>query len=125
MMKQLKKIGLSISIDDFGTGYSSLKYLKLFPIDTLKIDKSFIDEIPYSESDVAIVKTIIGLATNLGMNILAEGVEKSDQRDFLTANGCTNGQGFYYSRAIDSETFYDFVMKQNLRAKKIEFNPNR
>lgn len=110
MMKQLKSLGISLSIDDFGTGYSSLKYLKQFPVDILKIDKSFVDEIPYNSDDNAIAKAIIDLAHNLGMEVIAEGIEKPEQAEFLLQNGCLLGQGFYFSKAVDSNAFYDFVM---------------
>src|SRR3989338_8923348 len=103
MMKQLKDLGISLSIDDFGTGYLSLKYLKQFPIDTLKIDKSFIDGVPNDSSDCAIVKTVIELAHNLNMSLVAEGIEKPEQADFLVTNGCTVAQGFLYSKAVDAE----------------------
>lgn len=111
MMKELKDMGLSLSIDDFGTGYSSLKYLKEFPIDTLKIDKSFIDEIPHNENNGMIVKSIIDLAHNLGMDVIAEGVEKREQIEFLMQNGCQKVQGFYFSQAIDADAFYTIVLK--------------
>jgi len=111
MMKQLKEMGLSLSIDDFGTGYSSLKYLKQFPVDVLKIDKSFIDEISNNTDDRMIVKAVIDLAHNLGMKVIAEGVEKLDQVDFLLQNGCQKVQGFYFSKAVDANTFYEFVME--------------
>lgn len=114
MMTQLKEVGVSISIDDFGTGYSSLKYLKQFPIDTLKIDKSFIDEIPHSASDAAIVKTIIELAKNLNMDIVAEGIETLEQAEFLIRNGCPKGQGFYYSKAVNIQEFCDFLTNNQL-----------
>lgn len=109
MMNQIKELGVSLSIDDFGTGYSSLKYLKQFRVDTLKIDKSFIDEVPTSAGDCAIVKTIIDLAHNLNMSIVAEGIEKPEQAEFLLANGCTIGQGFYYSKAVEADLFYQFI----------------
>ncbi|OHD89427.1 EAL domain-containing protein [Sulfuricurvum sp. RIFCSPLOWO2_12_FULL_43_24] len=109
MMNQLKALGLSLSIDDFGTGYSSLKYLKQFPIDTLKIDKSFIDGVPNDSSDCAIVKTVIELAHNLNMSLVAEGIEKPEQADFLVANGCAVAQGFLYSKAVDAERFLIYL----------------
>lgn len=111
MMKELKDMGLSLSIDDFGTGYSSLKYLKEFPIDTLKIDKSFIDEIPHNLNDGMIVKSIIDLAHNLGMDVIAEGVEKWEQIEFLMQNGCQKVQGFYFSQAIDTDAFYTIALQ--------------
>jgi len=111
IMKQLKKMGLSLSIDDFGTGYSSLKYLKQFPVDILKIDKSFIDEISNNADDRMIVKAVIDLAHNLGMEVIAEGVEELEQVEFLLQNGCTKIQGFYFSQAVDADTFYDYVLE--------------
>lgn len=111
MMKQLKEMGLSLSIDDFGTGYSSLKYLKEFPVDILKIDKSFIDEIPNNANDRMIAKAVIDLAHNLGMEVIAEGVEKREQVEFLLQNGCPSVQGFYFSMAIAANAFYDFVIE--------------
>jgi EAL domain-containing protein (putative c-di-GMP-specific phosphodiesterase class I) len=110
MMKQLKEMGLNLSIDDFGTGYSSLKYLKQFPVDVLKIDKSFIDEIPNNANDRMIAKAVIDLAHNLGMEVIAEGVEKLEQVEFLIQNGCRSVQGFYFSKAIDANSFYEFAM---------------
>lgn len=113
MMKRLKAMGVSLSIDDFGTGYSSLKYLKQFPIDTLKIDKSFIDDIATDINDRMLTKSIIDLADNLGLRVIAEGVETIEQIEFLAQNGCSNVQGFYFSQAVDADTFYDFAVKFN------------
>jgi len=98
----LKELGFSIAIDDFGTGYSSLAYLKKLPIDKLKIDKSFIDFIPRSEEDNAIVKAIIALANSLKLHIIAEGVEELEQERFLNENGCHEIQGYLYSKPINS-----------------------
>jgi EAL domain-containing protein (putative c-di-GMP-specific phosphodiesterase class I) len=109
MMAQIKALGISLSIDDFGTGFSSLKYLKKFPVDILKIDKSFVDELPHNPDDNAIAKSIIDLAHNLGMEVIAEGIEKPEQAEFLIKNGCLIGQGFYFSKAIAADTFYNLV----------------
>lgn len=100
MLSKFHNLGIEIAIDDFGTGYSSLSYLKRFPIDKLKIDKSFIDNLPDDQDDVAITKTVIGLAKNLGLKVIAEGVENDKQKQFLIENGCKNIQGYYYSRPI-------------------------
>jgi len=100
LLKELSDLGIGIAIDDFGTGYSSLAYLKRLPIDKLKIDRSFIMDIPADEDDVAIVKVIIALAQNLGLSLVAEGVETEEQKEFLIANGCRNIQGFLYGRPI-------------------------
>ena len=102
-LNQINALGIKIAIDDFGTGYSSLSYLKRFPINKLKIDQSFIRDIPHNDEDVAIVKAIIALAKSLNLDLLAEGVETTVQREFLLANGCNNIQGYYYARPVPSD----------------------
>lgn len=109
ILNNLKEIGVQLSIDDFGTGYSSLSYLKQFPIDKLKIDKSFIAEIPHSQKDIAITKTVIALAKGLGIKVIAEGVEKQNQKDFLALENCDEVQGWLYSKALKEEDFIQFV----------------
>ncbi|MBS4052374.1 MAG: EAL domain-containing protein [Methylomonas sp.] len=104
-MRQLKEIGVSFSLDDFGTGYSSLYYLTKLPIDQLKIDQSFVRNIGLTQSDAVIVQTIIGMANNLKIESIAEGVETEAQRSFLEAHGCRLYQGFLYSRALPVEVF--------------------
>jgi EAL domain-containing protein (putative c-di-GMP-specific phosphodiesterase class I) len=100
ILRELKDTGVRISIDDFGTGYSSLSYLKRFPIDTLKIDRSFVVDLPDDKESVAIARSIIALAKNLGLQVLAEGVENRSQLEFLTAEGCDRIQGFFFSRPV-------------------------
>ena len=102
-LHQLAEFGVKISIDDFGTGYSSLAYLKKLPIDKLKIDKSFIDDMLKDKDSQVIVKTIIDLAENLHLEVLAEGVETKEQKDFLLQNGCYIIQGFYYSKPLQAK----------------------
>jgi diguanylate cyclase (GGDEF)-like protein/PAS domain S-box-containing protein len=102
--QKLRKMGVRISIDDFGTGYSSLSYLHRFPIETLKVDRSFINRIGVGDENEAIVQTIISLAENLGIDVVAEGIEKAEQLDFLRKIHCHYGQGFYYSRPIDTDS---------------------
>lgn len=102
-MKQLKRLGVNIAIDDFGTGYSSLGYLKNFPIDALKIDKSFIQDIVKDDDNAAITNTIITLAQNLNLKVIAEGVETKEQLEFLWSKNCYIMQGYYFSRPIKAE----------------------
>ena len=97
-LEYLKALGLRLSIDDFGTGYSSLSYLKRFPIDALKIDRSFIDEVTTDAGDATITRAVIGMAHNLGLKVVAEGVEAQEQIEFLSANGCDEAQGYYLAR---------------------------
>ena len=111
-LTSLKDIGVSISLDDFGTGYSSLGYLKRFPIDVLKIDKSFVDDVTTSSSDAAIALSVISLAHNLHMRVIAEGVETREQVDFLTRHGCDEMQGYYFSRPLALEAFTALLREQ-------------
>jgi len=99
-LNKLHDLGISIAIDDFGTGYSSLSYLKKLPLDKLKIDRSFIKDIPEDEDDIAITKAIIALAQSLNLTIIAEGVETQEQRDFITENGCELIQGYFYHKPL-------------------------
>ena len=105
VLRRLKDIGVSISLDDFGTGYSSLSYLKRFPIDVLKIDKSFVDDVTTNTADAAIALSVISLAHNLNMRVIAEGVETREQVQFLTERGCDEMQGYYFSRPVNAEAF--------------------
>jgi len=104
-LRRLKDIGVGISLDDFGTGYSSLSYLKRFPIDVLKIDKSFVDDVTTNANDAAIALSVISLAHNLNMRVIAEGVETREQVQFLSEHGCDEMQGYFYSRPINAEAF--------------------
>ncbi len=103
MLKRLKNLGVYISVDDFGTGYSSLNYLKRFPIDILKIDQSFVREIGVNQKDSAITTTIIHLAHSLGLEVIAEGVEREGQVDFLKEANCQKAQGYFFSKPICPE----------------------
>lgn len=102
-LQELKQLGVWLALDDFGTGYSSLSYLKLFPIDRLKIDRSFVNEAPANHDDAAIVETIISLAHNMQMKVIAEGVESQEHVEFLVARGCHEMQGYYYARPMPAD----------------------
>jgi EAL domain-containing protein (putative c-di-GMP-specific phosphodiesterase class I) len=99
-VKALKELGIALSIDDFGTGYSALGYLKHLPVDALKIDRSFVADISSDAADQAIVRAIIAVAKNLGLDVVAEGVECEEQALLLRRLGCTHLQGFYYGRPL-------------------------
>ena len=109
MLNQLRQLGVSLAIDDFGTGYSSLVYLKQLPIDMLKIDKEFIDDLTRDPDDEAITTTIITMAHSLGLNVIAEGVESQVQLDFLRQHGCDEIQGFWLSPPLDDEHCQAFI----------------
>lgn len=108
-LKQLHKLGVQIALDDFGTGYSSLNYLKRLPLDKIKIDKSFIDEVTEKRRDGMIVQSIIQLAHNLELSVVAEGVENSPQHEFLQQLNCREGQGFFYSPPLRQAEFEKLI----------------
>ncbi|MGL4437801.1 MAG: putative bifunctional diguanylate cyclase/phosphodiesterase [Bosea sp. (in: a-proteobacteria)] len=109
-LAQLRMLGCEISIDDFGTGYSSLRYVKRFPVDRLKIDQSFVRNLPHDPNDVAIVRTIISLGHSLDLSIIAEGVETEAQRDFLTTEGCDEFQGYFFAKPLPFDEFVRFAL---------------
>lgn len=106
---ELKKMGIRFALDDFGTGYSSLSYLRRLPLDKLKIDQSFVRDVLVNGNDASIACTVVALGHSLGLRVVAEGVETSEQRDFLAANGCTIWQGYYFSRPIPDAEFRPWV----------------
>lgn len=109
MLNDLKQLGVRLSVDDFGTGYSSLSYLKLFEIDTLKIDKSFVDKITTDKKDEAISASIVNLAHNLQMLVVAEGVETDAQLQMLQQMGCDIVQGYYFAKPMPQDELESFV----------------
>ena len=112
LLQQLKDMGIHVAIDDFGTGYSSLAYLKSFPINILKIDRSFIMDIPGDAGDVAITMAVISMAHNLGMKVTAEGVETREQFEFLRKQGCDEIQGYYFSKPLPVEQVTALLLKE-------------
>jgi len=105
ILNGLRAMGIKIALDDFGTGYSSLAYLKTFPLDRLKLDRAFVKDLPDDEDDRAIARAVIVLGHNLGLEVLAEGVETAAQRDFLAETGCDVFQGYFYGRPMESAQF--------------------
>lgn len=110
-LTKLKNAGVGISIDDFGTGYSSMSYLQRFPLDALKVDISFIRSLDQREENKAIVKAIVNLAHTLNLKVIAEGVEKNSQRDYLVDLGCEFGQGYMYARPLGEEKVIEMILK--------------
>jgi len=98
-----------VAIDDFGTGYSSLSSLKRFPVDRLKVDRSFVEHIANDADDAALVRTIITLGRNLGLKVVAEGVETAEQLQFLREHACDEIQGFYFSRPVPKQQFEELL----------------
>ena len=103
VLRELEQLGVTLAIDDFGTGYSSLGTLRHFPVEKLKIDRSFVDGLGAESDDSVIVSGVVGLAHGLGLRVVAEGVETSDQLARLRDLGCDFGQGFYFSRPVPAE----------------------
>jgi diguanylate cyclase (GGDEF)-like protein/PAS domain S-box-containing protein len=120
-MEQIRAMGIHLSLDDFGTGYSSLAYLKKFPLNTLKIDKAFVDDIEVSEQGRNMVATIVTIAHNLGMDVVAEGVETNKQLTFLTSLGCEQLQGYLYSKPLPTEKFQQYLISHQVTNKSTEF----
>jgi EAL domain-containing protein (putative c-di-GMP-specific phosphodiesterase class I) len=110
-LHRLRELGVRLSIDDFGTGYSSLSYLKRFPVDIIKIDRSFVQDLPQDSDDAAIVSAIIALAHSLRLHVVAEGVETDAQLDFLARRKCDMMQGYHLSPAVPADQFEDLARR--------------
>jgi diguanylate cyclase (GGDEF)-like protein/PAS domain S-box-containing protein len=114
MIDSFRSLGCRISIDDFGTGYSSMSYLKKLPLDTIKIDKSFIDEVTFNTHDKVVTKAIIALSKNLGYQVIAEGIENKEQEEFLKENGCDIAQGYYFAKPMAEDDLIEFLEEKNI-----------
>ena len=121
-MLQIRAMGIHLSLDDFGTGYSSLAYLKKFPLNTLKIDKAFVDDIETSEQGRNMVATIVTIAHNLGLQVVAEGVETNQQLSFLSGLRCEQMQGYLYSKPLPQKDFRSYLLSHQITDKSTSFN---
>ena len=110
-LQNLRALGVQLSLDDFGTGFSSLRQLQEYPLDTLKIDKSFVRDVAANERDASITRNVIAMAHSLGLRVLAEGVETQEQLDFLREHGCEEIQGYLLSHPLPPDQFLQFIAK--------------
>jgi EAL domain-containing protein (putative c-di-GMP-specific phosphodiesterase class I) len=122
-LSEIKDLGVRISVDDFGTGYSSMNYLKRFPIDTLKIDQTFVREVPEDPDDTAITSAIIALGHALRLDVVAEGVETKPQLEFLHEQGCDRAQGYLLSRPKAADDFADWLRGRGETAEDSRLSP--
>jgi EAL domain-containing protein (putative c-di-GMP-specific phosphodiesterase class I) len=114
LMLQLKALDLKLAIDDFGTGYSSLSYLHRFPMDTLKVDQSFVGRLENSNEDRAIIHTILTLGRQMGLEVVAEGIETETQVAMLKQEGCDYGQGYFFAKPLGHEAVEDLLRQPDL-----------
>ena len=108
-LQELRDLGISLSLDDFGTGYSSLSYLSRLPVQEIKVDQMFVRRLHETSSDTTVVNTIIAMAQELGLSIVAEGVETDDQKQYLANRNCTTMQGFLFSEPLPGNQFEAFI----------------
>jgi len=113
ILQRIKKLGVRTSIDDFGTGYASFNYIKQLPVDTLKIDASFIRDIHQNKESHAIVKAILTIGQTLNLNVIAEGVENEEQLAVLSQDGCGQAQGYFFSRPLSTHDFEHFLKEHH------------
>jgi EAL domain-containing protein (putative c-di-GMP-specific phosphodiesterase class I) len=115
LLERLHQLGVGVSIDDFGTGYSSLAYLKRFPVQSIKIDQSFVRDVTTDADDAAIVTAVVAMAKSLKLKVIAEGVEKKEQLDFLTTLQCDEYQGYYFGRPVPAGSFITCLQQHRHR----------
>jgi diguanylate cyclase (GGDEF)-like protein/PAS domain S-box-containing protein len=125
VLQELKQMGVRLALDDFGTGYSSLSYLKRLPIDTIKIDQSFVQDLGTDRADASIVCAIIDIGRSLEMKVIAEGVETREQLEFLQQHGCPSGQGFYFGQPAPRENFTDTLIRAERRRALLALTQQR
>jgi EAL domain-containing protein (putative c-di-GMP-specific phosphodiesterase class I) len=118
ILQSLRKAGVQVALDDFGTGYSSLSYLRNLPIDTLKIDQSFVKQVALNGNEAAIVTAVISMARSLKLQVVAEGVETLEELEFLRAQDCEQAQGFYFSRPVPVSKFVRLLLREAERRKQ-------
>src|SRR5690606_4140125 len=118
VLRSLRELGVAIVVDDFGTGFSSLSYLTRFPIDKIKIDRSFVRDLASDDADAAIINAIIAMAHSLGIRVVAEGVENEQQQHYLEQRGCDEAQGFRYSVAVPAAEFVALIPEFERRAHR-------
>ena len=123
ILESLSRLGVLVSVDDFGTGYSSMSYLRRFPIDKLKIDRTFVKEMTTRPEDASIVRAMVSLAHSLNLKVVAEGVETADQLELLQQLGCDHCQGFYFSAALPAQEFVRMISIQTHPSQDPEIDP--